>query len=236
MFCNLFKFDAYKTEIKSTNMTKIEEIEQKIKDLTAEVNQLKQPATFEVGKVYNWHGYDPTIGIMIGWDEPQKYIQLRLVSGNIDTHNSCSIENCTPATTQEWETALIEYAKKQGFKAGVTVEMSEEFLLHCEIDKEDLHYFIGLIKITSDRFVYYSDEDSLVLDGNYIYFAGQWATVVKEEPLIIGGVEVEIKDNSVKIGKVSYDKFAIKSLLEISRDFNEPITTELLTKIISKLK
>jgi hypothetical protein len=215
-------------------MTKIEEIKQKIKDLLVEVEQLNQPTTFEVGKVYK-NIFSETIAFFskLGICNYGFYRTVEYWANDIEMSD---INIWQPATTKEWEAALIEYAKKQGFKAGVTVERSEEFLLHCEIDKEDLHYFIGLIKITSDRFVYYSDEDSLVLDGNYIYFAGQWATVVKEEPLIIGGVEVEIKDNSVKIGKVSYDKFAIKSLLEISRDFNEPITTELLTKIISKLK
>jgi hypothetical protein len=215
-------------------MTKIEEIEQKIKDLTAEVNQLKQTASFEVGKVYkNEFG---AINMYVANGNHYGFNTFKeWTNNNFWFENDCN-GTWQPATTEEWETALIEYAKKQGFKSGVTVERSEEFLLHCGIKKEDLKWVPKLEIIRDDNFIYDSDSDILLLGGKYIYGKGQWASIVKEQPLMIGGVEVEIKNNTAIINGCIYYENDLLWLIHRCKNFNKPITTELLTKIIDKLK
>ena len=91
-------------------------------------------------------------------------------------------------------------------------------------------------KILEYDFEYDVKQDSLMLGKYYIYCKGQWASIVKEEPLIIGGVEVEIVDKAAVINEIHYPKSFLESLLSTCRDFNEPITPELVTKIIDKLK
>jgi hypothetical protein len=70
----------------------------------------------------------------------------------------------------------------------------------------------------------------------HIAEAQQKLDTLQEQPLMIGGVEVKIKDNRVTLGQYTYPKPYLESLRTTCRDFNEPITTELLTKIIDKLK
>lgn len=221
-------------------MTKIEEIEQENQKLISELNeitaklkenlnQLKQPTNFKVGKVYK-----NEFGLLCMFVSKYKHYGFNSakdwVNGNYWFEN---LDNGTwqPATTQEWETALIEYAKKQGFKAGVTVDRSDDMLSHINEDSRKYKVVIDF-----NNFDYIEQLDILKLDDRIIYYKGQWATIVKEEPLMIGGVEVEIKDNKVTIGQYTYQKCYFKSLRTTCRDFNEPITTELLTKIIDKLK
>jgi hypothetical protein len=212
-------------------MTKIEEIEQKIKDLTNEINdlqddlnELKQPTTFEVGKVYKTQS--PGLNMYVSKYKHYGFSEsLTWVSGHAWFENPCN-GTWQPATTQEWETALLEYAKKQGYKRGINIKPlpgGSSF-----IDEG----FFGV----KDIFYYNSENDDLQLNGSRIYQRGQWAKIVKEEPLMIGGVEVEIKHNRVTLGRFTYPKAYLESLRKTCRDFNEPITTELLTKIIDKLK
>jgi hypothetical protein len=88
------------------------------------------------------------------------------------------LSQCRPATKEEVQEALINEAEKRGFKEGVIVKES----------------FGGSTnyKLKSENWIYYSDYDFLRYDHNCIvYEKGKWATIVKEEPIKIGGYEVK---------------------------------------------
>jgi hypothetical protein len=103
--------------------------------------------------------------------------------------------NWRVATEEEIKSALIAEAKKRGFKEGVMVNRSKEF-----IDNAGLSGFYGCsVKIYNDVFEYDKDHDVLYLDTYLIYHKGQWAEVIKEEIKIAGEV-VDYIDGFCKCG------------------------------------
>ena len=75
------------------------------------------------------------------------------------------------ASTQEWEAALINEAKKRGYKEGVTITWK---------NKPKLIYTLG-----DDEFDYLISKNVLVF-GNYGIFDGeQWAQILPKEKTVI---------------------------------------------------
>jgi hypothetical protein len=166
-------------------MKKIEEIESQIKDLLKEVESLKkQEPNFEVGKWYKsgktLFNYQLDYGVY-GFDD----------EGEWETCDSWIWETWFDgtrlATPQEVETALIAEAKRRGFKEGVMVNRTDEILTlfgSCRGDNK--------VVLCNNKFYYHKEEDSLTVDGRVIYIKGQWAEIIKEDKIMIGGYEVKI--------------------------------------------
>jgi hypothetical protein len=162
-------------------MKKIEEIESQIKDLLKEVEKLKQVPTqepkFEVGKWYKsgktLFNYQLDYGVY-GFDD----------KGEWETCDSWIWETWFDgtrlATPQEVETALIAEAKKRGFKAGTRIKTEE--------------FGESVISNSCAGFSYRDEKHhnygSLYYNGKLIYTQGQWAEIIQDDKIMIGGYEV----------------------------------------------
>jgi hypothetical protein len=216
-------------------MKKIEEIESRIKDLLKEVESLKkQEPKFEVGKWYK----DPNGCFMVNCQNPNiPYNNGSFGFGfgaiSSEWHDKgLGKDRCLiPATPKEVETALIAEAKKRGFK-GRKVKT---------LDRGDNGIAWG------DSLEYDSKNDSLYGDSGgtgIIYKQGQWAEIIKEDKIMIGGYEVEkIDKGGIKIGckKMSIENImTIKNFMDKYRFTKisfDGIETDLETinKILAKL-
>ena len=88
------------------------------------------------------------------------------------------IEQYIPATHQEVETALINEAKKRGFKEGVTVK-------DLSIKQEE-------IILSNSRFDFYFKDNDAYMGGACIFDNGQWAEII-EQPTEMTVAEIEQK-------------------------------------------
>ena len=143
------------------------------------------------------------------------------------------------AAKSEIKEMLIKEAKKRGFKEGVKTDYKE---------KEE--------SICRNTFTYYILEDTLFANeqssgGPRIYSNGQWATIVKDEPIMIGGKEVVIhpRAQEISIDGVCYTKSHLTDIANIFKVFGTQIKSlnvgcngqykvdlELINKILDRLK
>ena len=149
------------------------------------------------------------------------------------------------ATPKEIESHLISEAKRRGYTLNATyLSLIGDIFIHSgsyRYDfKSDILYAIG----QGTGFVY------------DIYSKGKWAEIIKEEPIKIGGHEVELFDDYFKVGCMSFSKSDILKILTmhsfvlergLSFTFNEDgkieehcngieFNDEVLQKILKKLK
>lgn len=137
------------------------------------------------------------------------------------------------ATPQEVEQHLIEEAKKRGLVSGVNCGWIDD----CGFKNE---------KPNGDYF-YNQPFDGLKLGYHYIYHAGKWATILefKDQPILIGGYEVEIKKGGgCKIGCKHFTYYFLNALAAQMREggFKEvsfdgtPATLDQINQILERLK
>lgn len=110
------------------------------------------------------------------------------------------------ATTQEIETHLIAEAKKRGFAKGVYHRWYEP-----AISTE-----VRLVE--SNDWRYNLEFDCLTIMGKYayvIYSKGQWAEIVKEEPIIIEGYKGNFNSKGVAFGCKSYSLEQVNQLVNV---------------------
>lgn len=145
------------------------------------------------------------------------------------------------ATEEEIKTHLIAEAKRRGFKEGVKIIPAK--LNSCE-DKD------GFVKCCNEDFFFKYDarEDGLYCRKQWVYYSGQWATIVEKDPVIkIGGYEVEFKNGYITINACAFDKsdlIKIKEVLgmEQIRSLNVgcigqyKVDSETINRILSRLK
>ena len=170
-------------------MKTIAELEAQLTAISEQIKELKNKPKFEVGRWYK-SNYTKTLfyltipavgdkqyGYGFGhdgrWhdlDESEKYWN-ELVA--------------IPATTEEVKSALVKEAEKRGFKEGVNVKS----LLYAK-GKIDSNIFS--FDITKNNTRLYVGEN-----GQFnIFDNGQWAEIIKDDVIKIGGYDVEIhKDN-----------------------------------------
>ena len=212
------------------------ELEQLKKEFNERIDKLKkkyeEPAKFEVGK---WYIHKIYRQLIFNYQPGESYgmgangwTTNYVHANDFNTHQ--------PATESEVKEMLINEAKKRGFKEGVTVVRSAELLKHedCEILSDEP------MDIDSNTFEYNLETDSLNIDGRYIYSHGQWATIIKQEPLTIGGYEVVIhpRAEEISVNGVTYSK---EFLLQAKKLFQTSVTStlvalDLINKILDRMK
>ena len=161
----------------------LEELKEQLNSLTEQIKKYESGDRFEVG----WYRSIKESDYFIYRTTKEHYMDTHgIVYGVFRTDvsfESYHEGSFLPATPSEVEAALIAEAKKRGFKEGVWFNSiysgSECYILNC-------------------KFEYKRDEpllknDALWIDGNTVYMAGQWATIIpQEEKIEIGGYEVKI--------------------------------------------
>lgn len=156
---------------------------------------------FEVGKWYkNTHNQRNNLYCFQGQNKNHYGFNLSnnwttgYGSININEHPETQI----PATPEEVKQALVKEAERRGFKEGVF------FRSINECDKGQVRPYKPYHKVNSIEFTYHPEDDQLYCisgmsteNGRFcsnpsIYQQGQWAEIIKEEVIKIGGYEVTI--------------------------------------------
>jgi hypothetical protein len=217
-------------------MRKIEEIESQIKDLLKEVENLKkQEPKFEVGKWYvvtsvNNYKYlfnyqSTTNNQYIGFGYNYK-LESWITSPLMETNQ---LQSITPATPSEIETALIAEAKRRGFKDNLIIKDAKY--------KEKSPPQFG-------HYRYIADQDGLTNDMSWVYYQGQWAEIIQEDKIMIGGYEVEkIEKGGIKIGCKKMNIESVTSIKNFMDKYNFTkvsfdgieVSLETINKILAKL-
>ena len=112
----------------------------------------------------------------------------------------------TEATTEEVETALIEEAKRRGFKEGV-------MFYYCNRGSK------GIIGEYVDETYFYDNQ--LRFKGSTIFENGKWAEIITEPKVVVNGYEMEQEDGCVKFGCAKLSIPLIKYVVEHVNDFNK---------------
>jgi len=184
--------DDYKTILanaKQKKMKTIEQLEADMLTLKKQIEELKNKPTFEVGKWYaNGDGFLCYTNKIVCKSAYGFGINYAGIWFNNEAGEAFNIKNteCRPATTKEVEDALIKEAVKRGFKEGVKYQsLNNDGKIR---DKDG---------IVSHGFRY--ENNSLWCGWGFIFSNGQWAEIIKDETIKIGGYEVKFnkKDDLV---------------------------------------
>ena len=164
-----------KSEIKDFKIMGIDETYNEYKGLKKERKQLKKQLEelpkLEVGK---WYKFDlslmfvknkPTNNNVIGYG----FDGTGLWTDKYHYWESYK-DNYRPATDKEVQTALIEEAKKIGFKEGVTANCFNNFKSQSDIG-----------------FKFISIDNGLLFQNQCIFLNGKWATIIKQKKVSISG-------------------------------------------------
>ena len=223
-------------------------INKRIEALEAELqklkNEVKNDIKLEAGKWY-WFGFEDECNkrYLILFDRVvekgyfYKYMINILSEHYLNKRNDYISKSNTflgEATYQEVEEALIEEAKKRGFKDGVSFKTVERKGISGSYNTK--------FKFDRMNVCIYKNETVLLnnCDG-CIFCNGVWAEIVKGEPIKIGGYEV-VKDGSdYKIGCRTVQKSNVQYFKDfmISKNFKKisfdgvETDVETLIKILS---
>jgi len=116
-----------------------------------------------------------------------------------------TVDKCRLATSEEVKSHLIKEAKRRGYKHGSIIN---SLITLGTKHTLDMTYSKGLYDgVRTDMFWY---------GGGLIYKQGKWAEIIKEEPIKIGGYEVEFFDKYFKIGCMSFSKSDIFKILTMN--------------------
>lgn len=91
------------------------------------------------------------------------------------------------ATNQEVEEALINEAKKRGFKEGVYINRTQEMLNFYNSESVSLK-----VLIMNNRFNFDPEYNSLLIDGRVIFIKGKWATIIPKKKMTKEQIENEL--------------------------------------------
>ena len=180
------------------------EINKRIEALEAELQKLKNEVKpkFEVGKWYKINNEDGKALFHLSdirHDETFKGYGFDYINdwNNSEIANWGNINETgwTLATHKEVEEALIKEAKNRGFKEGVKVLRSDKLLSANETSSAPNEVYI-----MNNKYSYNAELNTLKIDGRVIFGTGEWAEIVKDEPIMINGFKVEKIDNHFKIG------------------------------------
>jgi len=184
-------------------MKTLQELEKQLANIQKEVEAIKQgkpePVKYEVGKVYK-STMHPKLLFMItlidkrgyaygyGFCQSGDFVIEDKPNGFSCMCNDTSLTHCIPATTEEWKSALEAEAVKRGFKNGVEgiapdIYIKEIGDVYDEIVKNGWLYNPSIDTLFAAKEGY---------GGLPVYSKGQWATIIKEQPLMIGGYEVKL--------------------------------------------
>lgn len=177
-------------ETKQELLKQLSEAQGQLEELKKKIENYQEPK-FEVGKWYkSKNPAKKTLFVLT------KFTEDHGVFKNTDGYGfdfegdwkgngfdlfGCDVSLFIPATKEEVEEALIKEAKRRGFKEGVGFKdmcatqslRNGIFLYECPIH--------GLCLIDNNKYT-----------GNYIFWGGKWAEIIKEEKIKIGGYEVKV--------------------------------------------
>jgi len=212
-----------------------QELGKKIQELNDSINK---PKDFEVGRWYKWKGPGEAMfnyeginefGMALGYGISEcTWSQTPWVS---------DFNNWYPATEQEVKDALIKEAERRGYKEGVVIK---SFICGYSGFKDN-----GLIESSNGRLTEFYYKGSLVMKD------GQWATIIKDDVISIGGYKVVFAESRWKNKYTSIDgnDFFIdfwqaaklisehskaKVMIGCSKQFD--VSLETINKILDKLK
>lgn len=196
-----------------TTDKQIQDLLNKIEELKKQVQDLDKPQ-FEVGKVYK----SPNGLLLYNGDKAYCIGFWRGLFDNDWTLQDSDGE-FKPATTEEWKEALINHAKKMGYKEGVTVDRTG---IEYWVIKENVEVIIN------NTFNYNEDNDVLFLGVNVIYYKGKWAKIIEPEKIMVGDNEVGFIDELCYINDFVFTRGDIKALI--------PANPTLFNKILERMK
>jgi len=170
-----------------------------------------------------------------------------LMDGHNDITNYWNPKKLRLATPQEIETHLIAEAKKRGYAQGQTIKRNNFFYNSSKCDipfpKDDRsEYKYSPMSVSCQ-----ANQDGLLFWGIFIYQQGQWAEIVKEEPIKIGEYEVKFGNDGdskfVSVGCKHYSYQEICGLYDACLIFdinqiyahNHIVETNLIQKIHKEL-
>lgn len=221
---------------------KIEALEAQLKELKQELNK---PA-FEVGKWYSKTENGTKYILCLTKIDGIEYYGYGMIGNDWETEKlypfTTNIKTYKPATDKEVEEALIKEANKRGFKSGLTIK--RDWIKHDEIRtiNRDNKWYFG----------FSHNCNYLQLDGNVIFEHGKWAEIIKDEPIKIGGYEVEFHEktcsllsNFTSIDRYKFSKEfwqAAKKVAEHSKagvnvgcSKQFPVSLDIINQILDKL-
>lgn len=211
------KNDKQKQEL----LNKIEELKKQVENLDKPQFEMGKPykliedyACLKKGEVYKIIEYQTNDKFCITVNHIMFGIREREEEEN---YLSPYVEILIPATTDEWKEALINHAKKTGFKEGVW------------INKKGVSNWIEDVKLDSNDMFHYNEEiDELMLGMHIIYLKGKWAKILPDEKIYVGDNEVGFDKGFCVINGCCFVQSEIEALL-----LSNP---ELFGKILSKMK
>jgi len=200
-------------------MKTLQELEKQLADIQKEVEALKQgKQEFKKG---DWYYFSDGVNHWIAKFDYMKdgyFWHTQSYAINFPSENRspdwCIVtETVRPATPTEIKEALEKEAVKRGIVEGVTIVRDSSL-------KNGHGFPVGSEskKILNYGTSYDKNEDRLFMDGYTIYEKGIWATVQKEQPLMIGGYEVKYDKQrcfEFEINGQSYNRIEIETLKTI---------------------
>jgi hypothetical protein len=193
-----------KYEITKYQIEKLADEDSIVKDCLKEWFPDAFKAELEVGKWYkmkgdihflcNFNGNIGNNGNSYGFNLTGKWMDNSMCFHNSDTY--------VEATPEEVESALINEAKKRGFKNGVTIL------------RGDWYFGFSAPKVTIEKEQYPTSgfefrNDTLLLDGYIIFYSGNWAEILTQENTVVP-MEKALKIIAKKM-KVSPENIEIKN-------------------------
>ena len=168
----------------------------------AKIAELNKPV-YEVGRWYiNQHG------MMCKYVAPRKHCGVGVDNIWFTDLNwlETNATTWTPATDDQIKSKLEKCAVKMGYTVAN---------FKCLSGTQ--------VKSYNDEVCYFGDSDTLYMGRNRCYCNGQWATIIKEEPLVIneGDLEEKVEDLNIKLSayKESNDVLNEKcKLLQLEND------------------
>jgi hypothetical protein len=182
--------------------------EERIEKLERELAELKKELKpeFEVGWYKNTARDNKDI--LIYWNEHKKSLYGFDINGDWFDDEEYGFHEYydIPATDKEVKEALIEEAKRRGFKEGVTVNEVGD---RCN----------GNMTIIGNEYDLFSRNKKLMVGDGIVFNNGKWADII-ENKVFINGIEMKQDGDVVSFGCAMFEIKQLRELLDAVNCWN----------------
>lgn len=165
-----------KHKISESDIKKVATGEKDIRDIFPSVFEEKFTGWAKDNRYPNWLGYYDNEKLLYGFDSQGSWFDYK---GHISTDKTHEI----PATPEQVESALIEEAKRRGFKEGVKIKA---------VDRDGV---VDIIDFYDSEHIDYEIDyhNSLNYGNKTIYKEGKWAEIIEQPKTKLTIEEIEEK-------------------------------------------
>lgn len=194
------------------------EIKEELKQIRERLERIEKEVNKPVFEVGRW--YKNGCGAMNNFQSEDKHYGIANHGYWVKDNRWFEEESngtWSPATPGEVKEALVKEAEKRGFKDGVIFEQEYDF----GVGGNPAESYKGKGKVSGRLRLFENShsEYNLISNGEGLIFnakTGQWATIIKEDPITIHGHEVEFKDGKAVINDTVFDREFFEAALKVN--------------------